>query len=257
MILISISSCSTLSNGRKWGGDVDYLPGWEKIGDAAYNAATAPDVWIPLGGALVVYSTNIDHKIANWASKNTPIFGSQNNADNMSDYFSLSSQVLYVTSALLTPAGDDTKEWIFSKIKGSSIVFGAYYTNVFFTDLIKTKSARLRPDGSNRKSFPSGHTSKSAVHNILSVRNAETLPYFSGYSTQIHLGFSAMTAATAWARIEAKRHYPTDVLAGAALGNFIGAFINDAFIGINHSHEVNVHFSQDENILMVNLNFKL
>ncbi len=66
-----------------------------------------------------------------------------------------------------------------------------------------------------------------------------------------------MTAATAWARIEAKRHYPTDVLAGAALGNFIGAFINDAFIGINHSHEVNVHFSQDENILMVNLNFKL
>jgi len=256
MIFMSLSNCSSLRNGRKWGENVNYLPGWEKIGDAAYDAVTAPEVWIPLGGALIVYTTNTDNEISDWASEKAPIFGSQNNAGNFSDYFLLSSVALYSTTVILAPGGDDTNEWIYSKLKGLSVVFGAYYANAFSTDFIKNESARLRPDSSNRKSFPSGHTSKSAVHNMLALRNAETIPYFSEYKTQLHMGFSVMTAATAWARIEAKRHYPTDVLVGAALGNFVGAFMNDAFIGIKHSHDVDIHFSQDKNVIMVNLNFK-
>jgi hypothetical protein len=36
-----------------------------------------------------------------------------------------------------------------------------------------------------------------------------------------------------WARLEGNYHYPSDVLLGAALGNFIGRFLNDAFIGPN------------------------
>jgi membrane-associated phospholipid phosphatase len=33
--------------------------------------------------------------------------------------------------------------------------------------------------------------------------------------------------------LEAKKHYPSDVLAGMALGHFLGAFINDAFLGLD------------------------
>lgn len=40
-----------------------------------------------------------------------------------------------------------------------------------------------------------------------------------------------MAVITAWARVEGNVHYPSDVLVGAALGNFIGMFIHDAFIG--------------------------
>ena len=36
----------------------------------------------------------------------------------------------------------------------------------------------------------------------------------------------------AWARVEGDRHYPSDVLAGAALGHFLSAFIHDAFLGL-------------------------
>jgi hypothetical protein len=36
----------------------------------------------------------------------------------------------------------------------------------------------------------------------------------------------------AWARVEGAKHFPSDVLAGAALGYFITAFIHDAFLGL-------------------------
>lgn len=47
----------------------------------------------------------------------------------------------------------------------------------------------------------------------------------------LQIGFTTLTVSTAWARVEAKSHFPSDVLAGMALGHFIGAFINDAFLG--------------------------
>jgi membrane-associated phospholipid phosphatase len=47
------------------------------------------------------------------------------------------------------------------------------------------------------------------------------------------VGFALLTAGTAWARVEAKKHFPSDVLAGIAIGHFIGAFMNDAFLGLD------------------------
>jgi membrane-associated phospholipid phosphatase len=48
-----------------------------------------------------------------------------------------------------------------------------------------------------------------------------------------------LTAGTAWARVEAQKHYPSDVLAGAALGHFLGSFLNDIFIGPGKHFEIN------------------
>jgi membrane-associated phospholipid phosphatase len=39
-------------------------------------------------------------------------------------------------------------------------------------------------------------------------------------------------SAVGWARIEAGDHYPSDVLAGAALGHFLTSFICKAFMGL-------------------------
>ncbi len=44
------------------------------------------------------------------------------------------------------------------------------------------------------------------------------------------VGFHGMAAATAWARVEAGKHHVTDVLAGYALGHFIGRFTNELFM---------------------------
>jgi hypothetical protein len=45
------------------------------------------------------------------------------------------------------------------------------------------------------------------------------------------ISLGTITAATAWARVEAYQHYPSDVLAGIAIGHFFGAFVTDAFVG--------------------------
>ena len=37
--------------------------------------------------------------------------------------------------------------------------------------------------------------------------------------------------ATAWARVEANQHYPSDVLVGLGLGHFMGSFFTHAFLG--------------------------
>jgi len=47
-----------------------------------------------------------------------------------------------------------------------------------------------------------------------------------------------MASGTAWARVEAGVHYPSDVLAGAALGNFLTAFIHDAFLNLPEESSV-------------------
>jgi membrane-associated phospholipid phosphatase len=41
----------------------------------------------------------------------------------------------------------------------------------------------------------------------------------------------------AWARVEGEKHYPTDVLVGAALGNFLTRFVHDAFLNLEPDDE--------------------
>jgi membrane-associated phospholipid phosphatase len=53
-----------------------------------------------------------------------------------------------------------------------------------------------------------------------------------GARTALEIGAGAITAGTAWARVEAGAHYPSDVLVGVALGNFMGAFFTEAFLGL-------------------------
>lgn len=49
-----------------------------------------------------------------------------------------------------------------------------------------------------------------------------------------------LASGVAWARLEGRHHYPSDVLAGAALGHFITAFIHDAFMNLPKDGSVDV-----------------
>ena len=242
-----------MRNGRSWGEDVNLLPGWEKIQKAAVNAVTAPETWVPLSSAFIIHVTNNDYKIANWATHKNPIFGSQNNADRFTDYFLYVSRMAYYSTLILTPGGDNFDHWMFSKIKGAAIGLASTQINEKSVSFIKREGVRVRPDRTDYLSFPSGHVSKVAVHNMLTLRNLENSNFCDCTRTGLHVGISTLTLATAWSRIEANRHYPTDVLLGAAIGNFIGTFIHDAFIGIEHNHDIDFNVSSMENSLTMNL----
>jgi membrane-associated phospholipid phosphatase len=48
----------------------------------------------------------------------------------------------------------------------------------------------------------------------------------------LHISNILLASGSAWARVEGGKHFPSDGLAGAALGHFLSTFIHDAFIGI-------------------------
>ena len=81
------------------------------------------------------------------------------------------------------------------------------------TDAIKSTIHEERPDGSDNRSFPSGHTS-------MSFSAAATLHKRYGWE----YGFPAYAVATfvGAARVKADKHYVHDVIAGAALGGAAG-----------------------------------
>ena len=228
---IILTSCSTTGAQRVWGEDANIRPGWDRVGKSAADAALAPETWVPLATAVLIAATNSDAKIQDWAVNNTPIFGSITNAANYSDYFVKASTWIYITSVIITPGRDQMPAWLLNKSKGTAVGISAILSTQILTQGLKTLAGRKRPDGSDDRSFPSGHSSAVAVNTILTSRNIEYLHLNPYIESSLKIALNTMTLATGWARIEGNKHYPTDVLFGAALGNFIGGFINDTFLG--------------------------
>lgn len=225
-----LNNCASTAPHRAWGEDSGTGFSLEHIGKSALNAATAYETWLPLAGAGFIAVTNTDVKIQDWAARNTPVFGSTSNAKSYSDLFLNASTWIYITSAVVTPSGDPLPDCLLNKTKGFAVGFSAILSTQMLTEGLKTYTNRERPDGTDNKSFPSGHTSAVAVNNTLTMRNIEYLNLNPYIETPLNIALRTMTLATGWARVEGNKHYPTDVLFSAALGNFMGAFINDAFL---------------------------
>ncbi len=229
-----ISGCGTLSSGRGWGQDATLSPGWDRIEQAAWNAAASPATWAPAAGALAFQAGQADRKVSESASRHTPVFGSPHNADQISNALLDASGAVWVASGVAAPSGDGTTDWIEAKVKGFGVEGGAGAVTLGTVEALKNTAHRRRPDGSDNQSFPSGHSAGAAFFATVASRNIEALSWSPGETTAAQIGLGALTAATAWARVEADKHYPSDVLAGIAIGHFFGMFLTDAFLGLDN-----------------------
>ena len=70
------------------------------------------------------------------------------------------------------------------------------------------------------------------MFDTLTVRNLQVTGCRRRCAPRSRSAPAQLTAGTAWARVEAGEHYPSDVLVGVALGNFMGAFFTEAFLGL-------------------------
>ena len=91
---------------------------------------------------------------------------------------------------------------------------------------LKSVIPETRPDGSDKHSFPSGHTASAVsgaafIHRRYGIKRA-IIPYM-------------MAGFTGFSRIEAEKHYFHDVLAGAAISGLFTYFLVSKYDGIQVS----------------------
>ena len=235
-----ITGCGTLENGRGWGQDALYPVNGKRVSKALYNAATDWGTLIPAGGAVVSSLGNFDERANSWATGHNPIFGSMDSASRSANYLLGVLQAEVVLTALATPSGDDSEEWVSSKAKGLSVELGAELVTMGVTEGLKNVSNRERPGGTDN-SFPSGHSSAAFTNVVLANRNLQYLSMSDNLRTALQVGNYVLASATAWARVEANGHWLSDVFAGAAIGYFFGAFLHDGFMGLPEEQSVQVN----------------
>lgn len=87
------------------------------------------------------------------------------------------------------------------------------------TGILKLVSGRVRPDGSNSRSLPSGHAAGTACSAFI---------IWDRYGPEAGIPAAAIAGFTALSRITLGKHYPSDVIAGAAIGLAAGLAVTKA-----------------------------
>lgn len=231
ILAFSVTGCATVNQGRGWGEDAIYPVDLERVSRAAYRALLDPQTLIPAVGAIVFATTGYDRKVSNWANKHHPIFGNKDVARDASNFLLIPLPIEVIGTALATPNGQDSKERAVSKLKGLAVEGAAVLLADGVSWGLQKAINRTRPDGGSG-SLPSVHASTAFSLSTLSNRNLESLPLSDEVRIPLQIGNVLLATSIAWARVEAGEHFPSDVLAGAALGNFFSAFIHDAFLGL-------------------------
>ncbi|MEA1882468.1 MAG: phosphatase PAP2 family protein [Candidatus Marinimicrobia bacterium] len=119
------------------------------------------------------------------------------------DYWGAGGQIL-LWGAILT-SENKSEEFRFAST--------AFVANGLLTYGLKFGVGRQRPDGRNKRAFPSGHTSNS----FLTATIAQEI-----YGSKVGIPAYMMACVTGLSRIHDNKHYLSDVIFGAALGTAVG-----------------------------------
>jgi hypothetical protein len=241
-LAMAAAGCGTLENGRGWGQDAIYPVSWERVGKAARRAVLDPGTWAPAVGSAVFAIDDWDERTADWASEKHPVFGSQRFAEDYSDYAQDGLLAEALALAAVTPSGDTFKEWTLAKTRGYAVEGAALWAVSASTTTLKDVTERTRPDEGSDNSFPSLHASTSMASATLANRNLQSIDMPPAARTAWQAGNYVLAGSVAWARVEGEKHFPVDVLAGAALGNMLTVFIHDAFMNLPEETEERLGF---------------
>jgi hypothetical protein len=222
LLAFLVSGCASLTERGYWGAAAGW-PDGHRLASSAVKAARNPNTWIPAAGALVFGVTSLDDKVSDNAIDNAPIFG--RHAESASDTLRDIAVASYLVTAIVAPS--DTLK---SRFDGLLVGGTTLLVDRALVDGLKQVTDRERPDGSNNRSWPSGHTSLAAVSANMTVGNLNYVNMPRWARLTANVGLYGTAAATGWARVEAGKHFPSDVLAGYAIGSFLARFAYDAFL---------------------------
>ncbi len=249
-LLAPLGACSSAPIRKEGEADLRFWPTGARWRQASVNALRDPITWGSAAGAAAIAAGGWDGKISHWAVTKTPLFGSIDNAKKRSDDLRALCNFAMLGTALAVPGGD--YPWR-SRIERLLVEEAGVISASTVTGQLKETIPRERPDESDNHSLPSGHSTRAFAYNGMSSRNLDAMDLPDPVRDSLKGLFTALAAGTGWARIEGERHYPTDVLAGAAVGNFMSLFIHDAFLGRTEKVSVSVRADHEERGLQVRI----
>lgn len=153
----------------------------------------------------MVRSTSVATAIALWIGVASPAAASDK---GWNDAGSIARDAL-VVAAFGVPAVQEDWDGVLQAGGSVGVAVGVTYG-------LKEVFPERRPDGSDNKSFPSGHTS-------VSFAAAATLQ--NRYGWKVGVPAQIVAAFVGLSRVEAKKHHVHDVLVGAAIGEASGFLI--------------------------------
>ncbi len=227
IIALLLSSCASVDR-PALGDSITSSPGWGRFKQGLVDTVQQPQFWAPLATALVLQVDDQDKRLSERIREHTPLYGSAEDAAEASDDLRDLTKFSYFTTAIISPVSNNAS-WINTKAKLLFSEWAGVESTGVVTGWLKESSERQRPDGSNTRSFPSGHTSKATVQAKFAIINTDYLPLTHSTKSITKFSFNAMAIGTAWARIEAGKHHPSDVLAGWSLG-YLASEITRVFI---------------------------
>lgn len=244
LLIMLNTGCGTLPNGRGWGQDASW-PTWKRFKNATVNAAKNPYTWAPALGAVTIAYAELDEDIVENLAKDTPIFGSQENANKLSGDLRAALNGLTAATLLATPSGNQPGEWATAKFKGLMVEGGAHALTARVTHILKEETDGIRPNKSNDASFPSGHANSAFTNATLAARNIKSMNISETSKTVLNVGFKTMAIGVGWARVEANKHFPSDIMAAASISHFLTAIVYDTFMGLDESHFLQIQIDKD------------
>lgn len=190
--LISVSSFSQQADSVTVNQQLEYTP----------KQLYAPGILMGTGVITTLFfKDQIKYKIVEQRSKHFGTF--QTSLDDYLEYASL--PIAYGLDVFGVKSKNDFLNRTAILIKGEIMFYAS-------TNLLKLATNELRPDGSDRYSFPSGHSAQAfATATFLSEEYKDRLPW---------MPYAAYTIAgtTGLLRMANNKHYIGDVLFGAGLG---------------------------------------
>ena len=105
LTLFFVAGCGTLPNGRGWGQDAFVRVDAGRVSRAAHNAFFNSNTLVPLVSALVFSIDDFDERVSDWAIKHNPVFGSEANARDASDYLRATLRAEAIIRAIAIPSG--------------------------------------------------------------------------------------------------------------------------------------------------------
>lgn len=219
LISISFLGCSStkLSNA------------WDKTAHASYVAATDPLTWGSAVAAGTLYAT-YDDDITQHFMKNNLI-----DSEIDEPLRTLNSVMLYSSAVLVE--NDTTKEM--AKRLATDFVGSAVARNT--TNILNTIIKKDSPSKDRDSAIGSHHALDPFAGSALTRRNIDdmSIPLWSKYSLNTISYLSA--TGSAFTRVQEGGHSFADQLVSASIGNFIGLFFYEAFLGKDEFVEVSVY----------------